>query len=96
MRPTFGAGNNNILIAPADEGDAKILCDWLEKETRNGKDNVVVYEYYPRRPIIHRAIKVGRDKLGRFFKFRGDKNWGADIYKVRDNHIKHISIGSIN
>lgn len=97
MRPTFGKGNDNILITP-DIVDRKMLADWLEEETLKGNDNVIVYQMFSHFSYgyaIHRVVKVLRDIKGRWFKLRGDKNLRADSYKIRDSNIKSLSIGGL-
>ena len=94
MKPSFGAGNNNILIAPTTPEDQRRLAQWLWAETLRGKDNVAVYRN-PAMYAIHRCIKTGYDRAGRWFKFRGDNNISSDHWKIRDHEIKWLSIGSI-
>jgi len=94
MKPTFGAGNNNIYIKPKTDVDKARFLSWISNEVDIGKDNVVTY-YGQMGHIVHRLIQKGSDRLGTYFKFRGDKNLSADPEKVRESQIQYLSIGSI-
>lgn len=94
MDPVFDKGHNNLFLKPADEQNHKILADWLERETKAGFANIIVYmneQMY----AVHRVKKVSYDKEGRYFKCKGDNNFFMDPGKVRDNHVKYISAGPI-
>lgn len=88
-------GHNNIYISGADETDHKKLVDFLKV------GDVAVYRF-PADPnksitafISHRIVKIGKDKFGRYFRFKGDNNNGQDNWVVRDENIKWISLGVI-
>ena len=42
--------------------------------------------------IIHAIVQITLDTVGRLFKFKGYNNKGADPWKVRDEHIKHVLV----
>ena len=88
MDGVFDFGNNNILIQGADDTNQKILVDYLIV------GDIAVYETL-RGPTIHRIVKIGQDKEGRYFKFKGDNNPAKDPGKIRDEQISWLSIGVI-
>ena len=90
MDGAFDYGNNNILIAGADDTDHKKMIDFI-----NVGDVVVYQPTWFDRLVIHRIIKKGIDKEGRWFKFKGDNNATSDPGLVRDSQIKWLSIGVI-
>ena len=85
----FDFGNNNILIAGADEGEQKILIDFIKV------GDIAVYQIPNKIYAIHQVIKMGIDSRGRWLKFKGINNPTGDPYLVRDEHIKWLSIGTI-
>lgn len=95
MDPVFDYGNNNILIAGADPENQKILVDFLKV------GDIAVYRIPsdPGQPAlaydVHRIVKIGQDKQGRYFRFKGDNNSSTDSYIVRDDNIQWLSIGVI-
>ena len=88
MDGAFDYGNNNILIAGADEQDHGRIVNFLKV------GDVAVYRT-PNSYIIHRIVKISSDSQGRFFKFKGDNNASEDPDKVRDSQIEWLSVGAI-
>uniref|UniRef100_A0A6M3LKR8 Putative peptidase n=1 Tax=viral metagenome TaxID=1070528 RepID=A0A6M3LKR8_9ZZZZ len=88
MDGVFDYGNNNILIAGANEADhAIIVANIIEGD-------IVVYRtksIY----AIHRVVEIGYDAQGKYFRFKGDNNFSADPGKVRESEIEWVSIGVI-
>jgi len=89
MDPAFDHGHNNILIAGADIFEQIKMVDFLKA------GDIAVYEVETGRPIIHRIVKIGQDSQGRYFRFQGDNNTVKDPYKVRDENIQWLCIGTI-
>ena len=88
MDGVFDFGNNNILIAGANEEDHNKLVDAL----RIG--DIAVF-LTTGNPIIHRIVEIKEDKDGKYFRFKGDNNAFKDSDKVRSIQILWISIGTI-
>ncbi len=89
MDGVFDYGNNNILIAGADEADHKTLIDFISV------GDVAVYQASNGGLIIHRIVKIDNDSSGKYFRFKGDNNIIEDSDKVRENQIQWVSIGTI-
>ena len=93
MDGAFDYGNNNLLIAGADEENQRILINFLKV------GDVAVYQVSDSPITIHRIVdrivEIGTDKQGRYFIFKGDNNAKKDPYIVRDADIKWLSIGVI-
>lgn len=88
MDPAFDHGHNNILIAGVDQENQRILVNFLKV------GDVAVYRN-PQMYAIHRIITIGHDRLGRYFRFKGDNSIVRDPFKVRDSQIQWLSIGTI-
>lgn len=88
MDPNFDMGHNNILIAGADEEEQDILVNSLVV------GDIAVYDVMGSL-IIHRIVEIGHDNEGKRFRFKGDNNKDVDIFVVRTNQIKWVSIGTI-
>jgi len=88
MDGVFDYGNNNILIAGADEIDHKILIDNLMV------GDIAVFRT-PTMYAIHRIIEIDTDGEGRYFRFKGDNNASTDLGRIRDSQIEWISVGVI-
>jgi len=102
MDPSFDFEHNNILIAGADEVDHQKLVDFLkvgdiavyrvmESPTDDLNDFSKAHKIY----AIHRIMEIGKDSEGRYFRFQGDNNAVKDPYKVRDNEVLYLCIGTI-
>ncbi len=95
MDPGFDFGHNNILIAGADELDHLRLINFLKV------GDIAVYRIPPDYSLsaeiyaIHRIVEIGKDSEGRYFRFQGDNNAVKDQYKVRDENILWLCIGTI-
>jgi len=89
MDGAFDIGNNNILIAGADEWEHFKLFDFLKV------GDIAVYEVEAGRPVIHRIIEIGQDAGGAYYRFKGDNNTTSDAARVRGNQIKWLSIGVV-
>jgi len=93
MVPVSDFGHNNIYISGVDEADHKSLIEFLKV------GDIAVYRFpadmtQPTKSLIsHRIVEIGKDKDGRYFKFKGDNNSFKDSQKVRDENIKWASIG---
>ena len=88
MDGAFDIGNNNILIAGADEADQKRMIDFINV------GDIAVYRtatFY----AIHRVVEIGNDEQGKFYRFKGDNNPVRDPEKIRENEIKWLSLGVI-
>lgn len=88
MDGAFDIGHNNLLIAGATEEDQKVIVNFIKV------GDVVVY-LHPHFYAIHRIVEIGNDADGRYFIFKGDNNPTHDPYRVRDEHIQWLSIGTI-
>lgn len=88
MDGIFDYGNNNILIAGADEVDQRVLIDFIKVGDIAVYRTTKVY-------AIHRIVEIGNDKKGRYFRFKGDNNAVKDPDFVRDNEIEWLSVGVI-
>lgn len=111
MDGCYDAGNNNLLIKPADEENYEIMVDWIAQQwlESNGKlDNDCVFRIMVNEAddpfdftkphkfyAIHRLTKVDYDEQGRYFIFKGINNPIADPYKVRDRNLMYLSCGVI-
>lgn len=95
LDPVMDVGTNNIFIAGADEANQKIMVDFIKV------GDMAVYRFpadmtKPTTTFIeHRIVEIGKDKLGRYFRFKGDNNSSRDPYKVKSENIKWLSIGVI-
>lgn len=99
-------GHNLMLIHPADEGNDKIMVDWLAAEWL-GSNGMLANDVVARVPadwgqpftyyVIHRIHKVGSDGNGRFpyFVLKGINNTASDGIKLRAENIKFLSLGII-
>ena len=45
--------------------------------------------------IVHRVVEIGNDEQGVYFITKGDNNYIRDLYKIRFEDIKDVSIGVI-
>ncbi len=94
MDPVMDCQHNNILIQGMDKENQRIMVNWIAEEWFSKQmGNVVVYQ--ADMLIIHRLVKVEYDEDGRVFTFKGDNNTSDDPYRVRDDDIKYLSIGTI-
>ena len=89
MDPSFDYGHTPILIKGSDAIDQSIMIDALHV------GDVATYYVAPNRSIIHRIVKIGKDKQGRYFRFKGDNNNRIDPYIVRDENIAWLLVGTI-
>ena len=95
MDGAFDIGNNNILIAGANEIDQQRLVNFMQV------GDIAVYRIPPdfsqtaKIYAIHRIVEIGKDSEGKYFRFKGDNNTVKDPYKVRDSEILWLSIGTI-
>ena len=93
LDPVIDVGHNNILISGADKANQEIMVNFL------AVGDMAVYRFpadmsQPTQVFInHRIVEIGKDKLGRWFKFKGDNNSGRDVWTVRDANIKWLTIG---
>lgn len=95
LDPVMDIGHHPILIAGSDEADHKKLVDFIKV------GDIAVYRFpadmsQPATAFIeHRIHEIGTDKLGRYFRFKGDNNNNLDPYTVRDENLKFVNIGVI-
>ena len=45
--------------------------------------------------VIHRVKQIKQDSQGRRWVLKGDNNWKADSFEVRDEHVKWLLVGTI-
>uniref|UniRef100_A0A6M3JUD0 Putative peptidase n=1 Tax=viral metagenome TaxID=1070528 RepID=A0A6M3JUD0_9ZZZZ len=88
MDGVFDYGNNNILIAGANEIDHKIIVRCILT------GDIAVYRTSTTY-AIHRVIAIGYDAKGKYFRFKGDNNFSTDPGRVRESEIEWVSIGVI-
>ena len=104
-------GNNPLYIEPAGKENHKIMVDWLANEflisdgmlandcvyriMTNPDDNPADFTKPHKWYAIHRIYKVGEDKQGRYWIFKGINNSGKDPYTARDSNILFLNTGVI-
>lgn len=83
MDPVLDDGANAIEISPKNPEDIKV-GDIVSYSTGDSKYN-----------IIHRVIKISKDKEGIYFIVKGDNNPSPDPSRIRFNQIKRIVVAII-
>lgn len=91
-----GVADTNSMDGLLDFGHTVLLIKEFDKSQLQVGD-IVVYQPTERyaNKIIHRIVKIGEDKEGRWYKTRGDNIATSDPYKLRNQHIKFLCIGII-
>lgn len=89
LDPLIDTGGNGIYIEGANAEDQLIVINALIE------GDIATYRAPDGRLIVHRITKIGNDKKGRYFRFKGDNNPTKDPWKIRDGDIKWLLIGII-
>jgi len=88
MDPVLDYKHTCLLIAGADDEDHGKLVGAITE------GNVVVAQGEGFN-IIHRVKQIKQDSQGRLWVLKGDNNWKADSFEVRDEHVKWLLVGTI-
>lgn len=88
--------DTNSMDGLMDYGHTVILIKDFNKEALAVGD-IIVFQptEHNALKIIHRIIKTGTDKDGKWYKTRGDNCATPDPYKLRNHHILWLCIGII-
>jgi hypothetical protein len=102
MDGTFDYGHNNILIKGTNSKNQRIMRDFLKagdvavyRIMQNWQDKPTDFSKPHRFYAIHRIVEISEDANGRFFRFKGDNNASPDPFRVYDDNILYLSIGTI-
>ncbi len=82
--------DTNSMDGLFDKGDRVVVTASFDKEKLTVGDVIIFQPDGYGGTIIHRIVKIGRDRNGKWYKTKGDNCIMGDPYKLRSKHIKYL------